>query len=185
MAEETTPEGEAEPKKKKKTLILIIVAANVVLVGAAVPFVLMGGDEAPPAPAKAEGEHAEKGDHGKEGEHGEDKEAEPASAKGGVAKGPLIEFHPIVVNLNEPEGARYLKIQLHVQLASSKMTDEVNDSKPIVRDAFIRELSDLNFRQTMGNKAKLAIKRRLLKKFNQSLGTDAGVEVHITQFVVQ
>lgn len=179
MAEETEATGEEQPEKKKKPIVLIIVAANVVLLGAAVPLFLMGGDKeaAPVAAEHGEGE----GEDGGGAEEGGEKPA----AKEGAAKGPLIEFSPIVVNLNEPEGARYLKIQLHVQLASQKEADDVNDAKPIVRDAFIRELSDLNFRQTMGNKAKLAIKRRLLKRFNQSLGTDAGVDVHITQFVVQ
>lgn len=180
MAEETEATGEEQPEKKKKPLVLIIVAANVVLIGAAVPLFLMGGDE-PPPPAAAEGAESE----GEEGAAAEGEGAEKGAAQDVSAKGPLIEFNPIVVNLNEPEGARYLKIQLHVQLASKKLEDDVNESKPIVRDAFIRELSDLNFRQTMGNKAKLAIKRRLLKRFNQSLGTDAGVNVHITQFVVQ
>lgn len=174
------PGEEQEAPKKKKPLVLIIVAANVVLLGAAVPLFLMGGDdEAPPTAAQEEGEAG----HGEAAEG--DGHGEAAAAKKGAAKGPLIEFSPIVVNLNEPEGARYLKIQLHVQLASPKEADDVNEAKPIVRDAFIRELSDLNFRQTMGNKAKMAIKRRLLKRFNQSLGTQAGVDVHITQFVVQ
>lgn len=182
MAEQSEGTGEEQPEKKKKPLVLIIVAANVVLLGAAVPYFLMGGDEPEAHPAAEHGEEGGDEDgHGDEGGGHEEK----AHAKSGSAKGPLIEFSPIVVNLNEPEGARYLKIQLHVQLASQKQADDVNDSKPIVRDAFIRELSDLNFRQTMGNKAKLAIKRRLLKRFNQSLGTDAGVDVHITQFVVQ
>ena len=61
----------------------------------------------------------------------------------------------------------------------------MEEAKPIIRDHFIRELSDLNFRQTMGNKNKLAIKRRLLKRLNEAVGTDAAVDIHLTTFIVQ
>ena len=72
-----------------------------------------------------------------------------------------------------------------MQLTNAKMTSTVEESKPIITDHFIRELSDLNFRQTMGNKNKLAIKRRLLKRLNEAVGTDAAVDVHLTTFIVQ
>ena len=176
MAEE---EAQGEEGKKKKPLLLIIVAVNVLLAGGAAAFIFMrGGGEAPPA----EGAPADGGSD----PDGDGADGMSASGKGAArAQGPLVEFAPIVVNLNEPEGARYLKIQIFVQLANDKFSDDVERAKPIVRDAFIRELSDLNFRQTMGNKAKLAIKRRLLKRFNESMGADAAVDIHITQFIVQ
>lgn len=65
------------------------------------------------------------------------------------------------------------------------MTSEVEQLKPVIKDAFIRDLSELNFRQTMGAKNKTVIKRRLLKRFNEALGADGGVEVLFTDFVVQ
>lgn len=173
MAEDV---AEQQPPKKKAPIMLIIIAAVVVLGGGAAAFFLLagGGGAAPAAQgATAAGQGGD--DHG--GAQGN-----PASA---ASHGPLIEFMPVVVNLNEPEGARYLKIQLYVQLANSRRSDDVEKAKPIMRDAFIRELSDLNFRQTMGNKAKLSIKRRLLKRFNETMGADVAVDIHITQFIVQ
>jgi flagellar FliL protein len=175
-------DAEAPPPKKKKPLLLIIIAVNVLLGGGAAAFLMLrGGHEAPPAEGD---EHGEKGGDAHGDGHGDGEE--PARApKNGRQQGPLVEFSPIIVNLNEPEGARFLKIQVVVQLANDSFSDIVENAKPIVRDHFIRELSDLNFRQTMGNKAKLAIKRRLIKRFNESVGADAAVDIHITQFVVQ
>ena len=178
--------SEAEEKPaggKKKPLLLIIIGVNVLLGGGAAAFMMMRGGG---APEEAAGEHgaAAEGEHGAAGEHGEDA-GHGGPSKASKVQGPLIEFSPLIVNLNEPEGARYLKIQVVVQLANDNYLDQVEHAKPIVRDHFIRELSDLNFRQTMGNKAKMAIKRRLIKRFNESVGVEAAVDVHITQFIVQ
>ncbi len=172
MAEE---ESNEETGKKKKPLLLIIIAANVLVVGgAAAYFVSKDSGEAKAATAVEGG--AEGDGHGAEGDGG----SVPASGAG-----PIVPFDAMVVNLNEPEGARYLKIQIAVQLTNAKMTSVVEESKPIITDHFIRELSDLNFRQTMGNKNKLAIKRRLLKRLNEAVGTDAAVDVHLITFIVQ
>lgn len=158
-------ESQDETPKKKKPLLLIIVAANVLLGGGAAAFFFMRGDASAEAPAEgADAAHA------------------PRDA---LTRGPMIEFMPLIVNLNEPEGARFLKISFSIEVANEKMQEPVEAAKPIIRDHFIRELSDLNFRQTMGNKNKLAIKKRLLKRLNEAVGTDAAVDVHITQFIVQ
>lgn len=100
-------------------------------------------------------------------------------------QGPIAELPPMIVNLNEPEGTRYLKATIAVSLSDEKVVAEVERLKPVIRDHFIRELSELNFRQTMGAKNKLAVKRRLLKRFNDLLGPDAGTEVFLTEFIVQ
>lgn len=163
-----------EPKKKGKPIILIAVAAVVLLGGGGgAAFFLTGGGG---------------GDHGEEvvkeggggGEHGAADAA--AAAKAGA---PIVAFPPIIVNLNEPEGTRYLKIALAIQLVDEKTAAELEELQPVIKDAFIRDLSELNFRQTMGAKNKAVIKRRLLKRFNEALGGGGGVEVLFTEFVVQ
>ncbi len=165
MSEAAAP---AAPKKGKP--VVLIAAVLVVLGGggAAAFFVLGGsggsGGEAPPA-------------------HGAATTEEGKSAAS--LQGPIAELPPMIVNLNEPEGTRYLKATIAVSLSDEKVTAEVDRLKPVIRDQFIRELSELNFRQTMGAKNKLAIKRRLLKRFNDLLGPDAGTEVFLTEFIVQ
>jgi flagellar FliL protein len=155
-----------EPKKKGKTLILIIVAANVLLGGGAAAFFVLGGGG---------GGQAEAAGHG----------SPDAAAQAAKSGAPITEFPPIVVNLNEPEGTRYLKTTIAIQLSNDKMQAELEQLKPVIKDAFIRDLSELNFRQTMGAKNKSVIKRRLLKRFNEAVGSEAGIEVLFTEFVVQ
>lgn len=176
MADE---ENQESGKKKSPMLLIGIIGGVLAVGGGGVAFFLTqsGGGEAKAAPVDGEGGDA----HGEGGDgHGGEGPAVPASGAG-----PIIPFDAMVVNLNEPEGARYLKIQIAVQLTNAKMTSVVEESKPIIRDHFIRELSELNFRQTMGNKNKLAIKRRLLKRLNEAVGTDAAVDIHLTTFIVQ
>src|SRR5262245_660598 len=147
MSDATTTN--APPAKGKKPILLIVIALVVVAGGGGAAFMLLGRG----AP-HVEGEPAA-------GEHGN----RPA-----VGKGPIAEFPAIVVNLNEPEGTRYLKATIAISLVDDKVVSEVERLKPVIKDSFIRELSELNFRQTMGAKNKLAVKRRLLKRFNELLG---------------
>ncbi len=164
----------AEPKKGKKPVLLIAIALVVVAGGAGAFFVLKGGGG---------GGEATAGGH--EGGGAQSGAAGGGHASAPPAKGPIIEFPPIIVNLNEPEGTRYLKATIAISLGDDRVQGEVDRLKPVLRDSFIRELSELNFRQTMGAKNKLAVKRRLLKRFNELLGTDAGVEIYLTEFIVQ
>lgn len=154
--------------KKGKPVLLIALALVVVGGGAAAFFVMKGaggGGETQGAHAPATNE-----DGGK-----------PTAS----LQGPISEFPAIIVNLNEPEGTRYLKATIAISLSDERVVAEVERLKPVIRDSFIRELSELNFRQTMGSKNKLAVKRRLLKRFNDLLGPDAGTEVFLTEFIVQ
>ncbi|MBX7079764.1 MAG: flagellar basal body-associated FliL family protein [Nannocystaceae bacterium] len=157
------------PKKGKKPILLIVIALVVVAGGGGAAFFVLKGGSAPAAG------HGEGGD----AKHGE------GEAKVAVGKGPITEFPPIIVNLNEPEGTRYLKAVIAISLSDEKVQGEVDRLKPVIKDQFIRELSELNFRQTMGAKNKVAVKRRLLKRFNELLGPDAGTEIFLTEFIVQ
>lgn len=159
----------AEPKKGKKPILLIVIALVVIAGGGGAAFFMLKGGAAAPA---ATAEHAE----GK---------AEGDGNKPAVGNGPITEFDPIIVNLNEPEGTRYLKTVVAIALADDKITAEVERLKPVIKDQFIRELSELNFRQTMGGKNKLAVKRRLLKRFNELIGPGAGTDIFLTEFIVQ
>lgn len=158
----------AEPKKAKKPIMLIVIALVVIAGGGGAAFFMLKGGA--PAPAAAE--------------HGEAK-AEGEASKPTVGDGPITELPPIIVNLNEPEGTRYLKAVVAIALADDKVTAEVERLKPVIKDQFIRELSELNFRQTMGAKNKLAVKRRLLKRFNELIGPGAGTDLFLTEFIVQ
>lgn len=160
----------AVPAPKKGKPVLLIVAALVVAGGGGAAFFVLrdsggGGEATAPHGAAATSEDGEK--------------------SAASLQGPIAELPSLIVNLNEPEGTRYLKATVAISLSDEKFVKEVERLRPIIRDQFIRELSELNFRQTMGAKNKLAVKRRLLKRFNDLLGPDAGTEVFLTEFIVQ
>lgn len=162
-----------EPKAAgKKPTLLILIALVVVAGGGGAAFFMLGGGGGGKQAATA---HGDGGDGKPEGDGG----GKP------VGDGPIAVLDPIIVNLNEPEGTRYLKTVIAIALADDKVVAEVERLKPVIKDHFIRELSELNFRQTMGAKNKLAVKRRLLKRFNELVGPGAGTDVYLTEFIVQ
>ncbi|RMG97476.1 MAG: flagellar basal body protein FliL [Deltaproteobacteria bacterium] len=162
------PPNEETEAPKKKPVLLIVIVANVLLGGGAAAFFFLRGG----------------GDHAKAAGHEAKAEEHLAMPQPG-AVGPIVEMKPILVNLNEPEGTRYLKATIAIQLANEKLEPEVKKREAVIQDHFLRTLSDLTFRQTMGNKNKLAIKQKLLERFNDAMGTQAGTAIHFTQFVVQ
>jgi flagellar FliL protein len=162
-----------EPKAAgKKPMLLIIIALVVVAGGGGAAFFMLGGGGGGKPAAAAPGE-------------GGEAKAEGDGSGKPVGDGPIATLDPIIVNLNEPEGTRYLKTVIAVAVTDDKVLAEVERLKPVIKDHFIRELSELNFRQTMGAKNKLAVKRRLLKRFNELVGPDAGTDVFLTEFIVQ
>lgn len=162
-----------EPKAAgKKPMLLIIIALLVVAGGGGAAFFMLGGGGGGKPAAAAHGE-------GGEGKPEGDGNGKP------VGDGPIATLDSIIVNLNEPEGTRYLKTTIAIAVTDDKVLAEVERLKPVIKDHFIRELSELNFRQTMGAKNKLAVKRRLLKRFNELVGPDAGTDVFLTEFIVQ
>ena len=167
MSEAAVPVPQNAAKKGKP--IVLVLLALVVAGGGAAAFVLLrptASSEPAANPSTSDGEGAGK-------------------TTAASLHGPIAEFPSIIVNLNEPEGTRYLKATVAISLADERVVAEVERLKPVIRDQFIRELSELNFRQTMGAKNKLAVKRRLLKRFNDLLGPDAGTDVFLTEFIVQ
>jgi len=158
----------AVPAPKTGKPIMLIAVAVVVLGGGAAAFLVLKGSGG----GDAQGAHTPAA-------------TEDGGKPGASLQGPIAEFPAIIVNLNEPEGTRYLKATVAISLSDEQVVKEVERLKPVIRDQFIRELSELNFRQTMGAKNKLAVKRRLLKRFNDLLGPDAGTEVFLTEFIVQ
>lgn len=178
-------ESSNQAPKKNKLLLFIILGVNVLLGGGAAAFFLLRDDGGAPAAPTNPGGGAGEGAHGDGGDGGGDGDAHGAAAEAAKSGAPIIEFPSIVVNLNEPEGTRYLKTTIAIQLVHRRLEAEVEQLRPVIRDAFIRDLSELNFRQTMGSKNKAVIKRRLLKRFNESLGSEGAIEVLFTEFVVQ
>lgn len=161
MAEETksgAPEGKGG---KKKILIFLILGLLIIVVAGGVVFFLLGkkgGDEA----------GAEK----------------PKKAKKAVDT-VFIDFDPIIVNLLDPTGRRYLQVRLSIEVTDKKAEAEVKKKEPKIKDTILSILSGKTVDEVIVPDAKERIKGEILKKLKQEIGEDLIVNVYITQFIVE
>ncbi|RMH40731.1 MAG: hypothetical protein D6689_12885 [Deltaproteobacteria bacterium] len=100
--------------------------------------------------------------------------------------GEVVELEkPFVVNLNEPKGGRYLKVQLAVEVADSDAAADLKKREQLVRDDLLRYLSGLSVEQTMGEENKNTIHDQIVARIDDRLGKGRVKRVFFEEFVVQ
>ena len=159
MAEETkTEEQEKEVKKvsKKKLLLFLVIGLVIVVLAGSVIAVFS----------------TFKGDKGKE------KERSPKETV-------IYSMEPIVVNLFDPTGKRYIQIRLALELKDKKMEEEIKSNEPKIKDVIISTLSTKTPEDVLQPEAKDLIKTELLQKINSALGEEAISNIYITQYIVE
>jgi flagellar FliL protein len=159
MAEETkTEEQEKGVKKvsKKKLLLFLVIGLVIVVLAGSVIAVFS----------------TFKGGKGKE------KERSPKETV-------IYSMEPIVVNLFDPTGKRYLQIRLALELKDKKMEEEIKINEPKIKDVIISTLSTKTPEDVLQPEAKDLIKNELLQKINSALGEEAISNIYITQYIVE
>ena len=175
-AEEVALDGEAPKKSKKKLFIMIGIL--VVLLG-----VLGGGGffgykwwMAKKAAANAENatEQAADAGHGeKKDEKGGDKkgaEGDKGAAAGAAAGGELVSIPPLLVNLAEPQGRRYLKLALDIEVKDKLAADELNKNMPKVKDSLLLLLSSKTYEDLGSLENKILLKKEIVERLTLVLG---------------
>jgi flagellar FliL protein len=158
--------GEAKPKSGAM-LWIIVGVVNVVLIGGGAFFVLTRSSAADPA-------------QGAPGAHGA-----PPAAGAPAASGPLLKLDPFVANLNEPDGNRYIKVTVAVEVADDVALAAADKLVPRLRDAVLVFLSSLGVTDTQGAEGKEAIRKELLDRARKVLGERVAKNVFYSEFVLQ
>ena len=161
MAEETkveVQEGNQKPKKggKKKLLLLLISGLLIIILAGVMVFFLT----------------TPKGEEGKE-------------AKRHHKETFLYTMEPVVVNLFDPTGKRYLQISLAFELGDKKLEEEIKNNEPKIKDVIISVLSSKTPEEVLKAEAKEVIKNELLHKINSILGEEVVLNIYITQYIVE
>jgi len=175
---DTEETAEASPKKGGK-LGTILIAAGVgvlfLLVGAGGTFFLLKGQiaamiqaQAPPAAATTEEDTA-----------AADGKKEEAFI------GTLFELDPMVVNLEQSKGKRYLKVKMSFELNKDAVQEELKARLPQLRDAILLMLSSKSFKDVSTVEGKLALRDALLTRINGLLTTGFIKRIYFQEFVVQ
>jgi len=99
--------------------------------------------------------------------------------------GPIYNFEPIIVNLNEEGARRYLKVSLSLELSNTKVIKEIDLLKPRLLDSLITLLSSKSLKDIEDVKGKENLRREIVFKFNRQLNTGRVVNVYFGEFMIQ
>ena len=160
---------EQPPKKKSKLKwILLIVLLLLIGGGAAGAWFFFLQDKF--MPAKSGDKKVEK------------VEVNASSAK---PKGTTVSLPVFTVNLADPLGQRFIKINLDVEVADAKVTDEITQQNARIRDAIILLLSSKSYADIATTESKLMLKSEITDRLNNILGPGKIHQVFITDMVIQ
>lgn len=186
--EAALPEGQAEkPKKKSRKGLFIFLTLLIMLLagggGGAYWWFFMRAPvteteteetvtEAPPAAPQTGGES------GLESARIERQSDLPRSS------GLVLPLPPITVNLADPNGRRYLKLGLEVEV-NSDVANQLKANNSRIRDAIIMLLAGKSYGDVATPDGKVLLKAEIAARLNQILGAQRVVRVYFTDFVVE
>lgn len=188
MSEEKKEEGHegAAPKKGKKKLIIIVAGVLVLIAGAGIPLMMMGGD----APKAHDEEEVE------EVKHYETVKLDPfivnLSANSAFLKvSMLLEYDPALLHLDahgEGGGGGHGGGSAGGGgAAPAGLPGPMAAREPMMRDAIIRVLSSKRVEDVLTTEGKERLKEELVETINESIGLEEGpvVNIYFTEFMVQ
>jgi flagellar FliL protein len=158
MAEEVKGEGQAPPKKGRKLLLIILIAFLIIGIGAGA-FLLLSFKK------------------------GEDEKGKKKAKKAEHVV--MVDMEPIIVNLFDPSGKRYLQVRLSFEVGDKKAEEEVKKQEAKLKDAIIAILSGKTVEEVVVPEAKDKIKKEILAKCKEIFGEDVVTNVYITQYIVE
>lgn len=184
--------AEAKPSKKKLIIKIVILVLLLALLGGGGFF----GYKFFFAKKKVEGDNAteqkteEKADaHGdKKAEGGDKKEGGKEGDKGAAGPeggGELVSIPPLLVNLSEPQGRRYLKLALDVEVKDKLASDALNKNMAKVKDALLLLLSSKTYDDLASIESKILLKKEIVERLTLVLGEQKVLRVYITEIVIQ
>ena len=109
-------------------------------------------------------------------------EASPIAAR---PKGTTVSLPAFTVNLADPLGQRFIKINLDLEVADAKVTDEIAQQNARIRDSIILLLSSKSYADIATTESKLVLKSEITDRLNNILGLGKIHQVFITDMVIQ
>lgn len=183
--------AEAKPSKKKLIIKLVILILLLALLGGGGFFgykffmskkAAAGGDNATEQKTEEAGAHDEKK---AEGGHGEAKEGADAKGAGAEGGSELVSLPPFLVNLADPQGRRYLKLALDIEVKDKPAADQLNKNMAKVKDSLLLLLSSKTYDDLASIENKILLKKEIVERLTLVLGEQKVLRVYITEIVIQ
>jgi len=99
--------------------------------------------------------------------------------------GPMVKMSPLIINLKEESGHHYIKASIVLEIGRKDWIEEVQSRVPLLTDLAILTLSDKRLEELKSSGAKENLKKELLMKVNQSLGSLKVKQIYFDEFLYQ
>lgn len=148
-----------------------------------------GGHEKPKEEKKEE--KSEGGEHKASAKEDKESGKESSSEHGGGGGGDkdvlgyIHRLEPFIVNLNEVDSTRYLKLSMELEVTGEGVSIELDKRAPQVRDTCVNILSSKGFGDIQTGDGKYRLKEELMFALNKILTSGSIKSIYFTQFVVQ
>jgi flagellar FliL protein len=109
----------------------------------------------------------------------------PMKAKEANKLGPIYPLETFIVNLADKETQKYLKLTMQFELDTAKLSEELNQRKPQLRDLVIGLLTMQVYDDVASYKGKAYIRQEIMNRTNGILMTGSIKRVFFTEFVLQ
>ncbi|MEZ4598792.1 MAG: flagellar basal body-associated FliL family protein [Syntrophotaleaceae bacterium] len=167
MAEKENASEQGSSTKKSPLFLIIAGALAVLLIGGGITaFLLLKGEE-PSTAAGSPGTEAS------------------VSPRSSDLVGPMVDIEPFIVNILDPDGTRYLKAAITLEVQDETKSEAVKQRMPQVRDAILLLMGNKTFNELSDLQGKLQLRSELLDRLNEILGKDSVQKIYFTDFVVQ
>jgi flagellar FliL protein len=106
--------------------------------------------------------------------------------KSGSVSGNLYSFDkPVIVNLAETNGERYLKVMFSIEMEEMDVVEELEAKKPQIMDMLINILSAKTLDSIATTSGRNMLRQEIIDKINALLENGRISNIYFTEFVVQ
>jgi flagellar FliL protein len=105
--------------------------------------------------------------------------------KGQLDMGPTYPMETFIVNLQDPSGRRYLKLQIVLELDNENLKQEIDHRMPQFKDGIISLLSSKTVTDINAIEGKMQLRAELTAMFNQYLKSGKITNVFFMDFIIQ
>jgi flagellar FliL protein len=99
--------------------------------------------------------------------------------------GTIYPMEPFVINLQDNQGERYLKLVIQLEISDPQGVKELDLVKPKMRDNILDLLSAKTLKELMDAGGKQRLREEIMMRLNSILTTSKITKIYFTDFVVQ
>jgi flagellar FliL protein len=99
--------------------------------------------------------------------------------------GPTRSLETFIVNLADPQGRRYLKVKMDLELSDEKVMPELDKRLPQLRDTILTTLCSKTYDEIGTLEGKMQLRMEIMARLNQLLKAGKIRNLYFTEFIVQ